>query len=846
MPSLPKDFQLGFATASYQIEGAVAEDGRGPSIWDVFCHLEPTRTKGANGDVACDHYHRLEEDLDLLKRYGSDMYRFSISWSRVIPLGGRDDPVNEAGIAFYDRVIDGCLKRGITPWVTLYHWDLPQRLHERYGGWLDVQESQKDFERYARLCYERFGDRVKHWITLNEPWIVSIFGYATGGNAPGRSSINPQSTEGDTSTEPWIVGKALIMSHARAVAAYNQDFRESQKGQIGISLNGDYYEPWDSSDPRDSEAAERRMQFHIGWFANPIFLGQDYPKCMRDQLKDRLPQFTSDELNLLRSAESDFYGMNYYTSQFARHKSSPAPDADYIGNLDELQTNKAGDPVGLESGLHWLRSCPDLFRKHLTRVYRLYGKPIIVTENGCPCPGEDKMAREESVQDEYRIKYFEDHLDAIGRSVGEDGSVVEGYFAWSLMDNLEWSDGYGPRFGVTFTDYETLERTPKKSALVLRHVVDHRKGKDRDQIEPTWYIKILKTPAIQHKANIEDRFPYLCISLSNAEVALQGGFKNDAKSKSGYGIPAVDVFAARSSVPSFKEFSRILIDIYLQIDKKTHELFAQKLDSLSIHFIKMVRILITGSADGLGLEAARQLVKRNHTVYLHARNAQRAAEAKANCPGAAGAFAADLTLVSETKRLAEEVNAVGTFDAIIHNAGMMAGPFRKTPDTGIPAQTAVNVLAPYILTCLLTPPKRLIYIASQLHAEADTSVKDIFWLERGDSQFQDFPAYCDSKLHVMLLANAVARRFSNTSVVSVHPGWVATKLGGEDGPDKLEDGVDTYVMLAEGDYDQSLTGRYFEPKRKLAEPTPQCSEVELQERVVDACERLVGLKLPGI
>ncbi|KAK2123626.1 glycoside hydrolase superfamily [Fusarium oxysporum II5] len=780
MPSLPKDFKLGFATASYQIEGAVAEDGRGPSIWDVFCHLEPTRTKGASGDVACDHYHRLEEDLDLLKRYGSDMYRFSISWSRVIPLGGRDDAINEAGIAFYDRVIDGCLKRGITPWVTLYHWDLPQALHERYGGWLDVEESQMDFERYARLCYERFGDRVKHWITLNEPWIVSIFGYATGGNAPGRSSINPQSTEGDTSTEPWIVGKALIMSHARAVAAYNQDFRPSQKGQIGISLNGDYYEPWDSSDPRDSEAAERRMQFHIGWFANPIFLGQDYPKCMRDQLKDRLPQFTSDDLKLLRSAESDFYGMNYYTSQFARHKSSPAPDTDYIGNLDELQTNKAGDPVGLESGLHWLRSCPDLFRKHLTRVYRLYGKPIIITENGCPCPGEDKMTREESVQDEYRIKYFEDHLDAIGRSVGEDGSVVEGYFAWSLMDNLEWSDGYGPRFGVTFTDYETLERTPKKSALVLRQL-----------IEPTWYIKILKTRSMQRKANLEDRFPYLCIS-------------------------------------------------------KTHELFAQKLESLSIHFIKMARILITGSADGLGLEAARQLVKRNHTVYLHARNAQRAAEAKANCPGAAGAFAADLTLVSETKRLAEEVNAVGTFDAIIHNAGMMAGPFRKTPDTGIPAQTAVNVLAPYILTCLLTPPKRLIYIASQLHAEADTRVKDIFWLERGDSQFQDFPAYCDSKLHVMLLANAVARRFKHTSVMSVHPGWVATKLGGEDGPDKLEDGVDTYVMLAEGDYDQSLTGKYFEPKRKLAEPIPQCSEVELQERVIDACERLVGLKLPEI
>ncbi|KAH7237982.1 family 1 glycoside hydrolase [Fusarium solani] len=465
MPSLPPDFQLGFATASYQIEGAVKEDGRGPSIWDVFCHLNPSRTKNANGDIACDHYHRLNEDLDLLKKYGAEMYRFSISWSRIIPLGGRDDPVNESGIAFYNRLIDGCLARGIVPWVTLYHWDLPQALHERYGGWLDVEESQKDFERYARLCYERFGDRVKHWITLNEPWIVSIFGYATGSNAPGRSSINSQSREGDTAMEPWIVGKALIMN-----------FRPSQKGQIGISLNGDFYEPWDPSDPRDSEAAERRMEFHIGWFANPMFLKKDYPKCMRDQLKDRLPPFSPNDMAILRSAECDFYGMNYYTSQFARHRSSPPPDTDFIGNLDELQTNKAGEPVGSESGLHWLRSCPDLFRKHLTRVYRLYGKPIVITENGCPCPGEDKMTREESMQDDYRMQYFEDHLDALGKAVTEDGAVVKGYFAWSLMDNLEWSDGYGPRFGVTFTDYETLERTPKKSALMLRHIVDRRKG----------------------------------------------------------------------------------------------------------------------------------------------------------------------------------------------------------------------------------------------------------------------------------------------------------------------------------------------------------------------------------
>ncbi|KEY75108.1 hypothetical protein S7711_01563 [Stachybotrys chartarum IBT 7711] len=472
--ALPLHFEWGFATASYQIEGAVAEGGRGPSIWDTFCHLSPSRTKGADGDVACDHYHLYEEDLDLLQRYGAKAYRFSISWSRIIPLGGRDDPLNEAGIAFYNRLIDGLLARGITPWATLYHWDLPQGLHDRYGGWLDVEESQKDFERYARVCYERFGDRVKRWITLNEPWIQAVFGYSTGVNAPGRSSTNDEAAEGDSTTEPWIAGKALIMSHARAVAAYNKEFRPTQQGQIGISLNGDYYEPWDGADPKDVEAVERRMQFHIGWFANPIFLQQDYPECMREQLGDRLPALSASDFTILRAAECDFYGMNYYTSQFARHRDEPPSETDFKGNVDELSENKQGEIVGELSGIEWLRSCPELFRKHLTRVHRLYGKPIYITENGCPCPGEDRMTKEESVEDPFRIRYFEDHLDAIGRSVSEDASVVAGYFAWSLLDNLEWAAGYGPRFGVTFTNYETLERTPKKSALLLQSLIADR------------------------------------------------------------------------------------------------------------------------------------------------------------------------------------------------------------------------------------------------------------------------------------------------------------------------------------------------------------------------------------
>ncbi|GKZ71032.1 hypothetical protein AnigIFM60653_011329 [Aspergillus niger] len=259
----------------------------------------------------------------------------------------------------------------------------------------------------------------------------------------------------------------------------------------------------------------------------------------------------------------------------------------------------------------------------------------------------------------------------------------------------------------------------------------------------------------------------------------------------------------------------------------------------------MARILITGSVDGLGLEAARQLVHKGHTVYLHARNQQRAMDAKSACPGAAGVLTADLSSVAETQKLCHDVNAIGNFDAVILNAGLMQGGFRKTPDTGAPALVSVNLISPYVMSCLLRPPKRLIFISSHLHRQANmASMDDMFWFKRGETRYQDYPAYCDSKLHVMLLANAVARRFKNTSVTSVHPGWVATKLGGQGAPDKLEDGVETYVMLAEGDYDeQNLSGAYFEPKRKIGQPIPAARDEDLQEKVVQACEEVTGLRL---
>ncbi|KAF4994530.1 hypothetical protein FGRMN_5739 [Fusarium graminum] len=259
----------------------------------------------------------------------------------------------------------------------------------------------------------------------------------------------------------------------------------------------------------------------------------------------------------------------------------------------------------------------------------------------------------------------------------------------------------------------------------------------------------------------------------------------------------------------------------------------------------MARILITGSTDGFGFEAARQLVEKKHEVYLHARSQERADEVKAKCPGAAGVLIADLSTVAETRKLADDANAIGTFDAIILNAGLLYGPFRKT-DLDVPSQVFVNFVAPYMLACLLKHPKRLIFIASVLHHETkNTDIQDIFWTQRGDNDWNPFQAYCDSKFHLVLLANAIARRFKDTSVISVHPGYVPTKLAGKDAPGKLEDGVETYVMLAEGDYDTSLTGAYFDPKKERGQAHAVTSDENLQEAVVKACEQLTALKLEG-
>ncbi|KAF7160470.1 hypothetical protein CNMCM5623_006069 [Aspergillus felis] len=470
--TLPPDFLWGFATASYQIEGAVDEDGRGPSIWDTFCKIPGKIAGGASGEVACDSYHRTHEDIALLKECGAKAYRFSISWSRVIPLGGRNDPVNEKGLQHYVKFVDDLLAAGITPLVTLFHWDLPDALDKRYGGLLNKEEFVADFANYARIMFNAFGSKVKYWITFNEPWCSSVLGYNVGQFAPGRTSDRTKSPVGDGSREPWIVGHNILVAHGAAVKIYREDFKPRDGGEIGITLNGDWAEPWDPENPADVKACDRKIEFAISWFADPIYHGK-YPDSMIKQLGDRLPSWTSEDIALVHGS-NDFYGMNHYCANYIKAKTGEPDPEDVAGNLEILLQNKNGEWIGPETQSPWLRPHPIGFRKLLKWLSDRYNQPkIYVTENGTSLRGENDLPVDQILNDEFRVQYFRDYIAAMADAYTLDGVNVRAYMAWSLMDNFEWAEGYETRFGVTFVDYENNQkRIPKKSAKVIREIFD--------------------------------------------------------------------------------------------------------------------------------------------------------------------------------------------------------------------------------------------------------------------------------------------------------------------------------------------------------------------------------------
>lgn len=459
--SFPKGFVFGTASSAFQYEGAVKEDGRGPSVWDTFAHTFGKIIDGSNANVAVDQYHRYEEDVQLMKDLGMDAYRFSISWSRIFPNGSGQ--INQAGIDHYNKLINALLAKGIEPYVTLYHWDLPQALEDRYKGWLDRQIIN-DFAVFAETCFQKFGDRVKHWITFNEAYTVAVQGYDVGLEAPGRCSIllHLLCRAGNSATEPYIVGHNILLAHATAADIYRKKYKSQQKGSIGMSFSVIWFIPGSNS-TADIEATQRAQDFQLGWFLDPLMFG-DYPSSMRKLVRTRLPTFSTYESSLLKGS-LDFVGINHYTTFYAFNVTIPLNDT-YQDSAALTAPFKDLKPIADRANSIWLYIVPEGMRHLMNYIKQKYGNPtVIITENGMDDPNSILIPLKQALKDEKRVKYHNDYLTNLLASIKEDGCNVKGYFAWSLLDNWEWAAGYTSRFGLYFVDYkDKLKRYPKNSA----------------------------------------------------------------------------------------------------------------------------------------------------------------------------------------------------------------------------------------------------------------------------------------------------------------------------------------------------------------------------------------------
>ncbi|EFJ04679.1 hypothetical protein SELMODRAFT_98083 [Selaginella moellendorffii] len=468
----PDDFTFGTATSAYQVEGASKKGGRGLSIWDVFCNVPGRIADGRNGYKSVDQYHKYKEDVNLMSEMGMNAYRFSISWSRIIPdgMGGTSCSVNEKGVEYYNHLIDKLLSKGLEPFVTLYHWDLPQRIHDDapiVGGWINPRVVDY-FAGYAEICFARFGNRVKKWITLNEPAQFCVNGYGTGVHAPGRCSDKSRSPAGDSAVEPYLAVHHALLAHAAAVEIYRKKFQSEQGGVIGLACDGEWSEPFTES-PEDQQAAQRRIEFQLGWLLDPIFFG-DYPECMRQNVGDRLPRFTAEEISSLRRS-LDYIGINHYTSRYV--KAAPAPKVTTPVNYFTDQAvvtateSKMGVPIGERAASEWLYMVPWGMEKFLNWITDRYNRPpIFITENGMDDQDDKTIPLPERLHDTKRIRYHQGYMAAVVRAMRK-GADVRGYFVWSLVDNFEWSQGYTKKFGLFFVDQEDLDlkRQPKASVL---------------------------------------------------------------------------------------------------------------------------------------------------------------------------------------------------------------------------------------------------------------------------------------------------------------------------------------------------------------------------------------------
>ncbi|MFI6654094.1 GH1 family beta-glucosidase [Streptomyces sp. NPDC050523] len=445
LAAFPHDFLWGTATAAYQIEGAAAEDGRAPSIWDTYSHTPGKVAGNDNGDVACDHYHRWREDIGLMRQLGANAYRLSVAWPRVMP--GGDGPVNPKGLAFYDELIDALLQAGITPSVTLYHWDLPQALQDR-GGWPE-RDTALAFAEYASVVAERLGDRVTHWATLNEPLCSAWIGHLEGRMAPGLTDL----TAAVRASYHLLLGHGLAVDAIRAAAP---------SAQVGIVTNLSTVHA--ATDRDEDVAAARRQDGHINrWWLDPVY-GRGFPADMREVYGVELPEHEGDLAKI--AAPLDWHGLNYYMpSTVADDPSAPAPHVRSVRRLGVPRTGMDWeiDANGIETLL--LRLTDEY------PVRRLY-----VTENGSAYP--DVVRPDGTVDDPERQDYLERHLAACASAIRK-GAPLAGYFAWSLLDNFEWAYGYDKRFGLVHVDYRTQVRTIKGTGYRYADIIRAHRERDR-------------------------------------------------------------------------------------------------------------------------------------------------------------------------------------------------------------------------------------------------------------------------------------------------------------------------------------------------------------------------------
>jgi len=436
----PDGFLWGGATAAYQIEGAWNEDGKGESVWDRFTHRPYKVQNGDTGDVACDHYHRMPEDVALMKGLGLKTYRFSISWPRVLPEGRGQ--VNDKGLAFYDHLVDCLLDAGIVPNATLNHWDLPQAIQDE-GGWPN-RDTTGWFADYARLMFDRLGDRVRMWATHNEPSVVAFPGYGYGSFAPGIADMS----------HAYQAAHHLLLSHGKAVQAYRAG---GYGGEIGIVLDPQYYQPASQSEA-DVAACQRAYEQAVGVFMAPLFHGH-YPEMLFDWIGPHAPQMKDGDLQTI-SQPIDFLGVNYYMTFDVSF--SPA------GGLLKTSTAQVSGPNWGRTQVGWGIN-PVGLKARLLDIKENYGNPkVFITENGCAI--DDVPDASGFVADWGRVAFLRAHLRAVHDAI-RVGANIRGYYVWSLMDNFEWASGYAPRFGIVRVNYDTLERLPKQSARWYSEVI---------------------------------------------------------------------------------------------------------------------------------------------------------------------------------------------------------------------------------------------------------------------------------------------------------------------------------------------------------------------------------------